>query len=83
MPAHQAVPATLAIWVALATIGLVVLPANTDPVEAPATHVWQFRLATVAGAAAYWSVVGMVFGWLRVRNRPEVVVARVDVHDRA
>jgi hypothetical protein len=83
MPVHKAVPATLAIWVALATIGLVVLPANTDPVEAPATLIWQFRLATVVGAAAYWSVVGMVFGWLRVRNRPEVVVAGVDVHDRA
>ncbi|HWI03537.1 MAG TPA: CbtA family protein, partial [Acidimicrobiales bacterium] len=66
-----------------AAIGLVILPANTDPVEAPATLIWQFRLATVAGAAAYWSVVGMVFGWLRVDHRPDVVVARVDVHDHA
>ena len=78
-----AAPATLAIWVALATVGLVALPANTDPVNAPATLIWQFRLATVAGAAAFWSVVGMVFGWLRVRDRPDVVVAGVDVHDRA
>ena len=83
MPQHQAVPATLATWVVLATIGLVILPANTDPVEAPATLIWQFRLATVAGAAAYWSVMGMVFGWLRARSQPDVVVARVDVHDRA
>lgn len=82
-PTHKAAPATVAIWVALATIGLVALPANTDPVEAPATLIWQFRLATVAGAGAYWSVMGMVFGWLRVRNRPDVVVAGVDVHDRA
>lgn len=72
MPAHTAVPATLATWVALLTIGLVVLPADTDPVEAPATLIWQFRLATVAGAAAYWSVMGMVFGWLRVRDRTPV-----------
>jgi predicted cobalt transporter CbtA len=78
-----AAPATLAIWVALATVGLVALPANTDPVNAAATLIWQFRLATVAGAAAFWSVVGMVFGWLRVRDRPDVVVAGVDVHDRA
>jgi hypothetical protein len=72
MPAHSAAPATLAIWVALATVGLVVLPANADPVEAPATLIWQFRLATVAGAGAYWSVMGMVFGWLRVRDRTRV-----------
>jgi hypothetical protein len=62
-----AAPAAVAVWIGLATIGLVALPANTDPVNAPATLIWQFRLATVAGAAAFWSVVGMVFGWLRVR----------------
>ena len=83
MPAPQAVPATLAVWVGLAIVGLVALPPNSDPVNAPATLIWQFRLATVGGAAAFWSVVGMVFGWLRVRDRRDVVVAGVDVHDRA
>jgi predicted cobalt transporter CbtA len=74
MPVHKAVPATLATWVALATVGLVVLPANTDAVEAPATLIWQFRLATVAGAAAFWSVLGLAFGWLRARDRVPVGV---------
>jgi hypothetical protein len=74
-----AAPGSLAVWVALAAIGLVVLPANTDPVDAPAALIWQFRLATVAGAAAFWTVTGMVFGWLRVRDRPEVLA----VPDRA
>jgi len=83
LPTPTAAPATVATWVALAAVGLILLPSNTDPVDAPATLLWQFRLATVAGAAAYWSVVGMVFGWLRVRDRPDVVVARVDVHDHA
>jgi predicted cobalt transporter CbtA len=83
MPVHTAAPATLAVWVGLAAAGLVALPSNPDPVNAPATLIWQFRLATLAGAATFWSVVGLVFGWLRVRGRPEVVVARVDVHDRA
>jgi len=82
MPVHRAVPATLAVWVGLAVAGLVALPANPDPVDAPATLIWQFRLATLAGAATFWSVVGLVFGWLRVRGR-EMVVAGVDVHDRA
>jgi hypothetical protein len=74
MPVHKAVPATLATWVALASVGLVVLPANTDAVEAPATLIWQFRLATVAGAAAFWSVLGLTFGWLRARDRVPVGV---------
>jgi predicted cobalt transporter CbtA len=81
--AFVAVPATSAVWITLVATGLVILPANTDPVGAPATLIWQFRLATVAGAATYWSVVGMMFGWLRVRARPGVVVAGVDVHDHA
>jgi predicted cobalt transporter CbtA len=63
---HQAVPATLAVWVALAAVGLVALPANPDPVTAPATLIWQFRLATLAGAVTLWSVLGMTFGWLRL-----------------
>ena len=83
VPVPQAAPATLAVWVALATVGLVALPAETDPANAPAALIWQFRLATAAGAATFWSVVGMVFGWLRVRDRPDVVVAGVDVDDRA
>ena len=76
-------PATAAVWVALAAAGLAALPANTDPVTVPATLIWDFRLATVAGAAAFWSVVGMVFGGLRMRSPRHVVVARVDVDDRA
>ncbi len=68
MPTPKAVPATLAVWVGLATAGLVGLPPNTDPVNLPATLIWQFRLATLAGAAAFWSVMGLTFGWLRVRG---------------
>lgn len=79
MPVATAAPATLAVWVGLAAIGLVLLPANTDPVEAPATLVWQFRLASLAGAGAYWSVLGLVFGWLRLRARPRVDAGLVEV----
>ena len=65
---HQAAPATVAVWVALAAIGLIALPGNPDPVTAPATLIWQFRLATLAGAATLWAVLGMTFGWLRMRD---------------
>jgi hypothetical protein len=86
--APRAVPATAVAWVGLAAVGLALLPPSPDPVVAPATLIWQFRLATVGGAVAFWSVVGMVFGWLRVRDVPGVGVAArmgagVDVHDRA
>lgn len=66
---HQAVPATLAIWVTLAVVGLTLLPANTDPVNPAATLIWQFRLSALAGAATFWAVLGLTFGWLRVRDR--------------
>ncbi|MDQ6728527.1 MAG: CbtA family protein [Actinomycetota bacterium] len=66
--AYKAVPATLLTWVALAAVGLAVLPANSDPVNVPATLIWQFRLATLAGSATFWSVVGLTFGWLRMRD---------------
>lgn len=69
MGLHQAVPATAAAWVALAAAGLVALPASPDPVTAPATLIWQFRIATLAGAVTLWSVLGMTFGWLRT-TRP-------------
>jgi hypothetical protein len=84
LPVHRAVPAALAVWVGLAVVGLVALPSNTDPVDLSATLIWQFRLATVAGAATYWSVMGLVFGGLRVRagRSPDVVVAGADGHDR-
>jgi predicted cobalt transporter CbtA len=80
LPVHQAVPATLALWVGLAVVGLATLPSNPDPVNAPATLIWQFRLSSAAGAATYWSVMGMVFGWLRVRDRAAKVAAPVDAH---
>lgn len=81
-----AAPAATATWIGLAALGLVLLPPTPDRVDAPATLVWQFRLASVAGSAAFWVVVGMVFGRLRVRPAPGVgvdpgVAAGVDVHD--
>ena len=66
-PDHVRLPAVAASWVALVVVGLMALPPNPDPVTAPAGLLWQFRLATVGGALALWSVTGTVFGWLQVR----------------
>lgn len=67
VPEHRRVPAVAALYVAVVVVGLLGLPANTDPLTVPANLLWHFRLATVAGSAAFWSVTGAVFGWLCLR----------------
>ena len=47
---------------------LVVACQRTDKIGAPATLVWRFRLASLGGAASYWAVLGLVFGWLALRT---------------
>jgi Probable cobalt transporter subunit (CbtA) len=53
-------------FVVLVGIGYVVLPGSPDAVSAPATLIWQFRLASAGGALAMWAVTGVAFGWLSV-----------------
>ena len=52
--------------VALVLFALAVLPPGPNPDAVPASVVWDFRIASLAGWAAYWSVLGTVFGWLAV-----------------
>lgn len=68
LPAHQRGPAVAAVLVALVVAGFVALPGNPDPVAAPATLIWRFRLASLGGAALFWSVLGVSFGWLAIRE---------------
>jgi predicted cobalt transporter CbtA len=51
-------------WVVLVAIGYVVLPGSPDAVDAPATLIWRFRLASAGGALTLWAVAGVVFGLL-------------------
>lgn len=46
------------------TVAYLVLPANPDPVDAPANLIWHFRLDSLAGNALMWLVIGITFGWL-------------------
>ena len=91
---HLRAPAVAALWLGLVATGWTILPPSPDPVEVPANLLWHFRLATVAGAAAMWAVLGTAFAWLQLGVRREVVsgagvgvgpgvAAGVDVHDRA
>lgn len=61
-------PLTALVYIFLVAIGLAILPATPDPVNAPANLVWQFRMASLAGAVTLWSVLGVVFGWLELRS---------------
>jgi predicted cobalt transporter CbtA len=65
---HTRVPLALWIYVVIVAVVFVVLPGNPDAVTAPATLVWRFRVESLAGAAAYWGVVGLTFGWLCERD---------------
>lgn len=66
--AHLVEPATVAVWAGLVGLGYVLLPGSPDPVEAPAQLVWRFRVASLGGTLALWSVTGAVFGWLSLRQ---------------
>lgn len=43
------------------------LPANTDPIEAPAVLIWDFRVAALATLATLWLGLGAAFGLLSER----------------
>jgi predicted cobalt transporter CbtA len=66
LPEHVRVPLVALLYVALVAVGLAALPGSPDRVSVPATLIWRFRLASLAGTAAFWAVCGATFGWLRV-----------------
>ena len=68
-PDHLRLTAAVAAFAALIAVGFVVLPGTPDPVTAPATLVWQFRIAALGGAAVLWAVMGTVLGALLVSPR--------------
>jgi len=56
-------------------LALALLPPAPDPVAAPATLIWRFRLASLGGNALLWAVLTVGFGLLaaeatRRRQRP-------------
>jgi predicted cobalt transporter CbtA len=68
VPEHRRVPVVVSLYCAVVVAGFVLLPGSPDVVTLPATLVWHFRLASVAGAAVFWAVLGTVFGWLDHRS---------------
>lgn len=59
------------VGVLLATVALTfVLPGNTDPVEAPVTLVWEFRLLSIGSLALLWAALSVTYGLLSERAVP-------------
>ena len=60
-------------WAAAALYGaglaaiFLALPGNPDSIDAPADLVWRFRLASLGGLAAAWTVLALVAGTLPSR----------------
>jgi hypothetical protein len=81
---HLVGPAAVALWVGIIGVAYLVLPANPDALEVPAKLIWRFRVVR-GGQLAFWSLLGVVFGWLGVQAEGRKVFAlghrreRVDV----
>lgn len=54
-------------------VGYALLPSSPDPVDAPASLVWQFRVMSLGGLAVLYAVLGAAFGALTERaSRPDI-----------
>ena len=59
--------ATAALYGAGLLVVFLALPGNPDAIDAPADLVWRFRLASLGGLAAAWTVLALVTGTLLSR----------------
>jgi predicted cobalt transporter CbtA len=69
-----AAPVALGAYAAFFVALWLVMPANPDANEAPASILWQFRAASIAGSAVFWAVFGLVFAAV-LRRQEEVPTA--------
>lgn len=66
VPVPLAAPAVVAAGLVLVGLAYALLPPAASAGVVPAGDVWSFRVASLAGWAAYWAVAGTVLGWLRL-----------------
>jgi putative exporter of polyketide antibiotics len=68
VPDHVRLTVVAAGYVAAVGLVYIAWPANPDRIDVPATLIWRFRLASLGGAAALWSVLPVAFGWACLRD---------------
>jgi hypothetical protein len=56
------------LWALLIGLAYVLWPASPDPVTAPATLIWRFRIASLGGALMLWTTLAAFFGWIVVQR---------------
>lgn len=61
---HRRTPLVVAAFVIAVGLVFAALPASPDAAAFPADLLWRFRMASLAGAAAFWAVLGLSYGWL-------------------
>ncbi len=54
----QRLGVAVGLYVVLATVLFVFMPANPDPITAPADLVWDFRILSLSGQLFFWVVLG-------------------------
>lgn len=76
-PEHRRVAAVAAAVALTMGIALAVLPPAPDQVAVPATLIWRFRLASLGGNVALWSVLSIGFGLLAAEASRRRATSRV------
>lgn len=66
-PAQQVL--VVAAGLALVATCWAVLPADDDPVEVPATLLWDFRIRSLGVSALLWAALGATYGALSLRQQ--------------
>lgn len=77
-PEHRRVAAVAAAVAVAFAVALALLPPAPDPVEAPATLIWRFRIASLAGTSLLWGLLSVGFGLLACEARRRPVAAAAD-----
>ena len=67
-PRSIAVPVTVLAYAAVIGVAFAAFPAFGDKVDTPASLLWRFRLASLGGQFALWSVLGLTMGALLERR---------------
>lgn len=79
VPDHLVAPIAVGLWVVLIGVAYLLLPANPDEIAVPAKLIWRFRVVSAGGQLAFWTIMGVVFGWLGVQAEGRKVF-RLDRH---
>lgn len=76
VPAPVRHSAVVAVAVLALGVGFALLPDNTDPVGAPASLVWEFRVRSLGLLVLLYAALGAAFGVLSLRAVPAGAVPR-------